>query len=115
MKMIDVPSGWMYGFPKELPDHIQTDKDIREWILKNGYPKSEMKELGDQFYYRMWEQEEKTLNSAFVADLNSTPDSIMCVLLVSLPEEYRLMKNEVRKIMSKRRQKRLMESGVFND
>jgi hypothetical protein len=35
---VDPPSGWRYGFPK-LYDPA-TDGNMREWLVKNGYPKS---------------------------------------------------------------------------
>ena len=36
-KMIDPPSGWIYGFPKEIPESVESDK-INEWLVNNGYP-----------------------------------------------------------------------------
>jgi hypothetical protein len=50
-KMIDPPSGWKYGFPKEIPEHID---DTRQWLLDNGYPQSEIDACGDQFFVRGW-------------------------------------------------------------
>jgi len=32
---IDPPSGWMYGFPKALPDDVE---DVDAWLIENGYP-----------------------------------------------------------------------------
>jgi hypothetical protein len=37
--MIDPPSGWKYGFPKELPENVQ---DIRQWFIDNGYPEKDV-------------------------------------------------------------------------
>jgi hypothetical protein len=51
--MIDPPSGWKYGFPKELPDDI---KDFKQWLIDNGYPESEVDFA--MKYCRMWEGEE---------------------------------------------------------
>lgn len=53
--MIDPPSGWKYGFPKELTvDGTQT---IIEWLIDNGYPKHEIERFGDHFPCRHWEEE----------------------------------------------------------
>jgi hypothetical protein len=52
--IIDPPSGWMYGFPKILPDGI-TDKI--KWLTENGYPQYEIDNCGDHFYCRYWEEE----------------------------------------------------------
>jgi hypothetical protein len=40
MILIDPPSGWRYGFPKEYnnPDNIP----LQEWLLQNGYPQYEI-------------------------------------------------------------------------
>jgi hypothetical protein len=54
--MIDPPSGWRYGFPKELPADVT---NILLWLVKNGYPQTEIDACGDQFYCRHWEQEEE--------------------------------------------------------
>jgi len=40
--LIDPPSGWMYGFPKVLPEGTE---NVTEWLISEGYPK----ELIDQF------------------------------------------------------------------
>ena len=53
-KMIDPPSGWKYGFPKEIPEDID---DTRKWLIDNGYPESEIEALGDCFFVRGWWQE----------------------------------------------------------
>jgi hypothetical protein len=52
-KMIDPPSGWKYGFPKELPDDI---KDFKQWLIDNGYPESEVDFA--MKHCRMWESGE---------------------------------------------------------
>lgn len=53
--MIDPPSGWKYGFPKELTvDGTQT---VVEWLVDNGYPKHEIERFGDHFPCRHWEEE----------------------------------------------------------
>jgi hypothetical protein len=52
--IIDPPSGWKYGFPKELPEGI---KDTNKWLVENGYPQHEIDSYGDHFYCRYWEHE----------------------------------------------------------
>lgn len=52
-KFIDPPEGWMYGFPKEIPEHID---DTRQWLIDNGYPEKEIIRMGDNFYCRFWYQ-----------------------------------------------------------
>jgi hypothetical protein len=49
--MIDPPSGWRYGFPKEIPNNVT---DIMGWLVENGYPKNIMDELGEYFHYRVF-------------------------------------------------------------
>lgn len=58
-KMIDPPQGWLYGFPKELPEDVT---DIIQWLVTNGYPqalidafRNEKGEL-ENFFYRVWEK-----------------------------------------------------------
>ena len=50
--VIDPPSGWKYGFPKEVPEGV----DLREWLLEEGYPEKDI-ELAMQ-YSRFWDSEE---------------------------------------------------------
>ena len=50
---IDPPSGWMYGFPKVLPEGVP---DIKVWLLANGYPQHEIDSCGSSFHCRFWEQ-----------------------------------------------------------
>jgi hypothetical protein len=42
--MIDPPSGWRYGFPKQAPATLRemTAWDLNEWLVKNGYPQEEI-------------------------------------------------------------------------
>jgi hypothetical protein len=49
--MIDPPSGWKYGFPKEIPEHIN---NTRDWLIDNGYPAEEIEAFGDNFFVRGW-------------------------------------------------------------
>ena len=53
--IIDPPSGWMYGFPKVLPEEAK-DRTL-EWLVENGYPQSEIDSYGKHFHCRYWEQE----------------------------------------------------------
>ena len=52
---IDPPSGWKYGFPKELPDGVE---DINQWLIENGYPKQEIEEYGEYFSCIYWTDDE---------------------------------------------------------
>ena len=52
--MIDPPSGWKYGFPKELPTGVV---NVNEWLVDNGYPQKEIDVCGDYFYVRQWQEE----------------------------------------------------------
>ena len=54
IKMIDPPSGYLYGFPKPIPEDV---KDVKQWLLDNGYPQSQMDKLGEYFYCRYFERE----------------------------------------------------------
>ena len=53
--IIDPPSGWKYGFPKHIPNHIV---DVKSWLVANGYPQKEIDSLGTHFYCRYWETQE---------------------------------------------------------
>ena len=55
--MIDVPSGYKYGFPKELPSNINGDnlKQFRAWLLSEGYPEKDVDFA--MKHCRMWEEE----------------------------------------------------------
>jgi hypothetical protein len=53
--MIDPPSGWKYGFPKEIPADVT---NVLTWLVENGYPQQEIDRLGENFYCRKWYQEE---------------------------------------------------------
>jgi hypothetical protein len=57
--MCDPPSGWKYGFPKEIPHEISQDGGTRNWLLENGYPQHEIDSCGDYFFVRFWEVEDK--------------------------------------------------------
>ncbi len=51
--IVDPPSGWMYGFPKELPE----SKDYTELLREAGYPEKDM-DLAMK-YSRYWTMEKK--------------------------------------------------------
>lgn len=51
IKIIDPPSGWKYGFPKPIPEDI---KDVKQWLVENGYPEKEINFMGENFVYRCW-------------------------------------------------------------
>lgn len=53
--MVDPPSGWKYGFPKEFDS--EKDGDMMSWIVNEGYPKDELEKLGEHFYLRCWESQ----------------------------------------------------------
>ena len=57
--MCDPPSGWKYGFPKEIPHEVEQDGGTRNWLLENGYPQHEIDSCGDYFFVRFWEVEDK--------------------------------------------------------
>ncbi len=54
--MVDPPTGWLYGFPKELPEGVT---DIRQWLIDNGYPEHEA-DLGVK-YLRQWEKQDESV------------------------------------------------------
>ena len=54
IKMIDPPSGWTYGFPKPIPEGV---KNVKKWLVENGYPQHEIDSFGKRFWCRLWEQE----------------------------------------------------------
>ena len=66
--MIDPPSGWRYGFPKEMPEDLKPE-DINEWLVLNGYPKEMIDDLGEYFHYRVFE----------IPEIEITPEKIKSV------------------------------------
>ena len=64
---VDVPEGWMYGFPKAIPNSaIDSVSAIYEWVLDKGYPKEKMDRMGSTFYIRIW--------------ANTSPDTLTVLL-----------------------------------
>lgn len=57
---VDPPSGWKYGFPKELEfDSTMTDAEFHELLISNGYPKKEIEKYKpENFPIRFWKGEE---------------------------------------------------------
>lgn len=62
--MIDpTPAGYLYGFPKPLPEHavagsgydlfILNSFDLAKWVVEQGYPEESFR------YYRTWPEEVK--------------------------------------------------------
>ena len=60
--MIDpTPAGYLYGFPKQLPEHaiagtghdlfILSSFDLTKWVVEQGYPEESFQ------YYRTWPEE----------------------------------------------------------
>jgi hypothetical protein len=51
---IDPPSGWKYGFPKEisLEEYLEI-KSFKQWFIDNGYPEPEIASYGEHFYYKV--------------------------------------------------------------
>jgi hypothetical protein len=70
--MCDPPSGWVYGFPKPIPEDRR--KDVTVWLIEEGYPKNLIEELGEYFYCRYWEQPKEKL----VVKYNNGNGAILC-------------------------------------
>jgi len=106
VRMIDVPSGWKYGFPRPIPENIK-DEDIKNWLLKNGYPRHEIENLGKAFYWRTWYQEQDKLPQGNIMKaIALTPDEILAIIFTRIPE----LKAAARLELKKRRDKRLSET-----
>lgn len=54
---VDPPAGWKYGFPK-IWDPNKDNKDVYEWIIENGYPRTLAESYKNHFCFRMWEASE---------------------------------------------------------
>lgn len=50
---IDPPNGWIYGFPKKLPDGVT---DVKAWLVEQGYPREQIDNMGDSFVCRYWQE-----------------------------------------------------------
>lgn len=62
VKIIDPPEGWKYGFPMPIPKESDkwTFEELRNWLVKQGYPGKTIDNYGDHFHCRYWNQEQKT-------------------------------------------------------
>jgi hypothetical protein len=49
-RYVDPPSGWKYGFPKIWDGEGSMD----DWLVEEGYPRSEIEKMGKYFYVRCW-------------------------------------------------------------
>ena len=49
--MIDPPMGYLYGFPKAIPEDRK--HDIIQWLIDEGYPEWM---ITLEFSYRAWEE-----------------------------------------------------------
>jgi hypothetical protein len=55
--IVDPPSGWKYGFPKPyFKNEIETETEVKNWLVENGYPQSEIDSLGNSFHIRCWQE-----------------------------------------------------------
>lgn len=52
IKIVDPPSGWKYGFPKQAPEDVA---DFRQWLLDQGYPEKDVDFA--MKYCRVWYEE----------------------------------------------------------
>tara|TARA_B100000949_G_scaffold107450_1_gene95432 strand:- start:1067 stop:1372 length:306 start_codon:yes stop_codon:yes gene_type:complete len=55
-KIIDPPSGWMYGFPKAIPNDV---KDFNKWLVENGYPQRELDRFESGIPCRFWFEDDE--------------------------------------------------------
>ena len=41
--IVDPPSGWMYGFPKAVPETVFNHPiKFGEWLVEQGYPQNDL-------------------------------------------------------------------------
>ncbi len=52
--IIDPPSGWKYGFPKPIPEDRK--KDVKAFLIEEGYPEEEIEKHGAYFFCRYWQE-----------------------------------------------------------
>lgn len=56
--LIDPPSGWLYGFPKRVPDeYLKSQTLMKMWFMSQGYPSKDI-ELALK-HSRYWTVEEE--------------------------------------------------------
>lgn len=54
MRYVDPPSGWRYGFPKIWDG----EGSMTDWLVAEGYPRQEIKKMGNYFFVRSWAVED---------------------------------------------------------
>lgn len=54
IQMIDIPSGWRYGFPREFDK--PENQSYKDWLLEKGVPK-EVADGTMLIFSRMWERD----------------------------------------------------------
>lgn len=57
-RMCDPPDGWRYGFPKAIPDGV----DLKNWLIKEGYPEDKVDKTVLK-YCRFWNVKEEDLHA----------------------------------------------------
>lgn len=55
---VDPPGGHRYGFPK-LYDASIEEGTMYDWLVREGYPQSEIDRYEGQFFCRFWYPEEE--------------------------------------------------------
>ncbi len=55
--MCDPPDGSKYGFPKPQPEIFSEEHTFHKWLIDEGYPEHLIKQMGEYFWCRVWEQE----------------------------------------------------------
>ena len=56
MMWVDPPEGWKYGFPAIY--NPETDGDMRDWIVRKGYPFLTIEAYGESWSVRCWPADE---------------------------------------------------------
>jgi hypothetical protein len=79
VRMIDPPNGWLFGFPKEIPEGVG---DMTAWLLANGYPQREIDLCGEHFYVKYWTEEREDMpeETAIVLELTKREAAVIAEL-----------------------------------
>lgn len=57
--IIDPPSGWRYGFPRQIPDeYFEPMFKLNRWLVSVGYPQELIDQFPDGVPCRFWEEED---------------------------------------------------------
>lgn len=59
---VDPPSGWKYGFPKEVKAYSAyggIPMKMELWLVSQGYPQHEVDQWPDGVPYRCWYEEDE--------------------------------------------------------